>query len=482
MAEILQGDGSAAQAVFFHPYLAAPAEVHNGTWVRTYVANGWVRFFSGYALEFPPPGSAEDVWHTLFAGSLGLPLLVLVVGSVASVALPVVLYCCHPKVRSSTGGPPTALLAGACVLTISCLLASACVSSWTNNDSLSVFAWQMTHLGANVELAGKLAMALNHSGVAVIEDLERMKTDCPQGIRDYLGESVDAIVSDVSGYIVAVDGMRGTLTQVPQKIDSLKEQAVLASNFLGWCLAVPWVLSFLSCCAIAITVAIVEKSGRRMASRCQGCELPCLSTGCVAPAMCTISFVGAGFLLASILTSGFCEVATETTLSYAQQSFGNGSKTYSMTEYYLAGNGHNPVQTDLLVAESQVSRAIEWVKRYADIIAASCPQWKAEGDSILNLETVQYTINQTETLLAPEHIYPFYHALVNEMVCGSAVAGMTLAAMLQLFVGLVCLPLLICAASCVIETLVEERSLLHGIHGHQFEPLPQDDLEHKPLD
>jgi len=338
-------------------------------------------------------------------------------------------------------------------------------------------------MNADVELAGKLSMALNHSGVDVIGDLERLKVDCPQGIRNYLGQSVDAIVSDVTSYIVAVDGMRGTLQEVPQEIDKLQKQAVLASNILGWCLAVPWVLSFLSCSAIAITVAIVEKSGRHMANRCRGCELPCLSIGCVAPAMLTISFVGAGFIAASILTSGFCEVATETTLSYAQHSFGNGSKSYSVTQYYLEGNGHNPVLTDLLVAESQVNRAIAWVRRYADIIARSCPQWEAEGDSILNLETVQYTINQTGTLLAPEHIYPFYHALVHELVCGTAVAGMTMAAVLQLFVGLVCLPLLVCAASCVIETLIEERSNLHGLHGHKFQPLPQqDDLEHKPLD
>merc|ERR1711920_1163134 len=105
------------------------------------------------------------------------------------------------------------------------------------------------------------------------------------------------------------------------------------------------------------------------------------------------------------------------------------------------------------------------------------------GSTILNLESVQLSMNSTGDLLAPDHVYTYYEATVHDLVCGTAVPGVTAAATLQLLLGLVCLPALLCAASCTIDGLIDERSLLHGIYN--FEPLAQDDrldLDGIPLD
>lgn len=472
------GGATEALSPVLLPNLAVP-EVLNASWVERYQASRWVRLLASFAEEFPVPTASGEIWHDWLNGSLAFPFTIFLAGSAASLVLPLVLYCCHPKL-SFRGRLHLPLLVMACILTLVCLLATACVTTWTNTESISVVAWQLNHISQDVDMAAKLAGALNQSGVAVVTNLARLKTDCPPGIREYLSESVDSIVHDVNGYIAAVCALSGVLDEVPQQIDILQEQTAGVGHALARCLGFSWTLAFLSCCAIAVTVAIVEYSGSRFARRCELCDLPCLSLSCVAPAMFLVSAVAAGELAVGILSSAFCLMADETALRYAEVSLGRDSNAFNMTRYYLAGNGVNPALEDLTSAEERVGRAITWVKRYGDIIARTCPQWDDEGSSILHLETVQNSMNQTAGLLAPHHIYSYYKVVVHELVCGTAVSGVTAAALLQLFLALVCLPSLICAASCTINGLIEERSFLHGI---SFDPLAQDECcQETPLD
>lgn len=455
--------------------LARSPELQGGPWVRQYQASGWVRALSHLAADFPAPGASEDVWHAFIGSSLKLPGTVLAVAAVVALAIPMVMCLCHPRLRSHKGGPPLTHLICACCVTLACLGAAASLTLSANGASFGTATWQLNRAGQDVAMASKQADALNASGIAVVRDLQSIKTGCPPATWEFVGDSVANIVHEVEGYIAEVGDVDRVLAELPHRLAALEATAGVAGRMVSWCLALPWALVLASCAAIAVTVAVVEHSGKRCATRCEKCELPCLGLGCVAPAMFLVSAVAAAELSLSILSSSFCGAADETALRYAKATFGDGSGGFNMTRYYLQGQGDNPALAHLDYAEGRVGVALNWVRRYGRQIDRTCPQWGLETSVVLNLQNVLNSINETEALLAPSNIYAYYQATVHETVCGDNVSGLAYAALLQLTLGLICLPALICTASCVIEGFIEERSLVHGIHN--FDPLTQDDCD-----
>jgi len=462
------------------PEAVEPMVADDGPWVQQYEASGWVETLGHLAAEFPKPGTSSAAWSDFVSGSMTLPLAVVSIGAVAALMVPLVLHCCHPKCRSRTGGPPWKSFACACFLCFGLLAVSGALALQTNVASFETASWQLKRAAGDVDMAFKLAQGLNSSGIAVVADLTRLNTDCPQRIQEYLGDSVTDIITQVNGYLTEVGRLVAAMTGTPEQILHLQEQAVEINAAAIWFLAVPWLVVLACCGAIALTVFIIEKAGRKCAKRCERCELPCLGLACVAPAMVLISAVAALELLVGILSSGACLTVDQTTLNYSQASFGADSVGFNTSRYYLAGEGPNPAIEHLDWAQVEIVDAIAWVRHYGDIIATTCPQWGMEGAAISNLETIQYSMNESETLLAPGHVYPYYQVTVHDTLCGKLPAGMARAAVLQVVLGILCLPLLLCTASCVIDGLIDERAQIHGIHN--FDLLAQESDAENALD
>jgi len=318
-----------------------------------------------------------------------------------------------------------------------------------------------------------LAHALNASGTAVVTDLMRLHRDCPPNVWKYLGESPDNIVTQVTGYISEVQGLSRSVEDVPSRVAMLQDQLASVGTVVNLCLALPWSLVLACFVAICLTLLVVEHSGGKCARRCEQFEMPCLGLGCVAPAVLLVSAVASAELLLGILVSGFCLAPDSTAMSYAGDAFGVNSSAFNMTRYYLTGNGSNAALLHLGLAQTEINSAIAWVRRYGDVIAKTCPQWGAEGAAILNLQNVQYSMNETQSLLSPSNIYAYYQATVHETVCGTLPPYLVGSATLQMLLSFLCLPALLCIASCTIDGLVDERSMNHGFH--DFDLLAQDD-------
>mmetsp|Transcript_56952 Transcript_56952/g.165042 ORF Transcript_56952/g.165042 Transcript_56952/m.165042 type:complete len:495 (-) Transcript_56952:207-1691(-) len=450
----------------------APLIAADGEWVQRYSANGCIRTLGRFAAPFPQPGSPEWAWQDYVDDSLPVPWAILAVGVVAAVALPLVLHFCHPKLRSRDLGPPWPFLYAAGGATLACVAITAFLGIQAQRASFVTASENFRGVYEDVRMSEKLAEALRVSGSAVMTDLQELNVHCPPNIRDLFMGSVNNILHEVGAYMAEVARSQHTTRQLPDQIEALELRTRSIGDIVAMFLGLPVVLTLLCCAAVVMTIYVIEHSSTKCAKRCEKCEMPCLALGCVAPAMLAVSLVAAAELGVGILSSGYCLHADKLSMGYAMATFGPHSNAFALSRYYLDGDGPNPALQHLSKAQVQIVDAIQWVRHYGDVTARSCPMWRKEDAVVLNLQTVQYSMNATSHLLSPYHVYPYYDHTMHEIICKRLPQNLAAAALFQMILALICLPALLCTASCVVDALIEERSVLHGLH--KFERLAQD--------
>jgi len=461
------------------PKDVSPLVAHNGPWVHQYEASSWVHSLSQLAPDQPQRFSS-DALLDYTTSALPLPLVLASMAFLVALLVPSVLQCCLPKIRSPSAGPPWRLNIAAGLATI-CFWAIALISSHqTVSNSLTVAFSVLDHSAETVERATSLAQAFRASGEAVVADLQRLQTDCPASVQDYVSGSVAKIVGEVQGYLADIEQLTMALKQMPEQIDWFTENAQELGELVSGLITVPASLVFLCFVALCGTLVLSEFSGRRCARRCAGCEMPLVSWVCVMPAILAVGAAAACQLLIAISVAGLCPSADETVLDQAKVFLGSNSTEFSTIKYYVIGSGPNPLMEDLADAQVEIVEAMDWVQNYGAALTQTCPAWGKEGVAVLNLQTIQYSMNETERLLAPGHIYPYYDETIHETFCRSIPEDMALVALLQALLGLVCLPLLACTASCVHDSLIDERAMVHGVP--RFDLLAQESDGEGPLD
>jgi len=182
-------------------------------------------------------------------------------------------------------------------------------------------------------------------------------------------------------------------------------------------------------------------------------------------------------LSAGIKLSAFCMHADARTLEYAEATLGNGSFGANMTRYYIRGprHGQNQALVDLREAEDQIRSSVAWMVKYRGSLERTCPRWQSSVVTN-NLQTLLFSLNESWTFLAPPRAYGHYFAAVYQFGCGSIVSGLGWLVVCQMLLLLGCIPLFVCAASCLMRALMVEREV-----GHRFDVLPVDEeYAHQP--
>lgn len=458
--------------------LAGPS----GEWVREYEPASSVVMLSRFAVQSPVPGSPVSAWHSFFWVSAVLPIILVVAGGCAATIVFTGVHSRKPKsiiVRffdslccSLCSGTPWRRLVAGGAVTITTLWVAASVVLATKSYVLSTLSWQLGRASQDVEMAAKLATALNESGTSVLTSLKRLKTDCSNDVEEYLGKAVDDIANQIKGYLEEVNSISGVLVHFPADVEAFHIEMDRYGGYLTLCLVSPWVMVLLCGAVIIATAWIAEHSGRACARRCEHCEISFFGRVCVAPAVLLVSIAAGLELLLGIVTSGLCLVPDETVLGFARHSFGQNSGEFDMARYYIRGSGVNPGFEHLRLAEKDIVDAIAWVRHYGDVLAKTCPQWGQESSAISNLQIVQYSVNETQSLLAPQNVYPYYQTVVHGLLCDSLPGGLAKVALLQILLAFVCLPALLFLTVDLVDSLIDERALAHG--AHNFDLLAQD--------
>eukprot|EP00931_Biecheleriopsis_adriatica_P048398 TRINITY_DN27958_c0_g1_i1.p1 TRINITY_DN27958_c0_g1~~TRINITY_DN27958_c0_g1_i1.p1 ORF type:complete len:486 (-),score=76.24 TRINITY_DN27958_c0_g1_i1:7-1431(-) len=451
---------------------AASTSAEDEDWVHHTQVSNWVRLLADWGSNFPDPGTGHSGWQGFLAGSLSLPIVLIVLGAITAAVTLFVLCRVHIKASAPQGRHPWMHFAMICMATLALFVVGMYFCLVEGNKGYMLASSELASAGGDVRTAKDMAEALNISGGSVGQNLDRLYSQCPASTHQFLKASVQGLQSDIADFMRAVWSFSSRLQGLPEQLASVEGQSRAIGTFVDWCLSMP-ILS-LGVCYVGVgsIVAIAESGHPKWIRRCSCLQLPCLGAFCVAPAVLLVAFVSAMELAVGVMSSAFCTRADNITLSYARDTFGIDSDGFNLTRHYVTGKGPNPALRDLSIVKASIASSISWVETYGPAVVRSCPSWDIRNVST-NLQTLQISMGEAERLLQPSHVYSYYRSTVHDAICGTAVPELGWLVMFQLLLGLVCLPALACAASCLLDTLIAEKN------GYAFDPLGAEEDVHQ---
>mmetsp|Transcript_63440 Transcript_63440/g.112791 ORF Transcript_63440/g.112791 Transcript_63440/m.112791 type:complete len:461 (-) Transcript_63440:49-1431(-) len=427
----------------------------------TEVSSEVQRLASFSMIHFPSPGSPGSAWRTFLTGSLGLPAAVVLVGAGMACLTLFLLRRVHIKATTGSSRLPWITFVLVCTATLACFAAGIyfCVTEWQKGYTLA-----SSYLAAatiDAKKSEQIAEALNITGHSFTNNLDRLYVECPKSTHQTLQASVEEVKNEVVKYLVAVQAFSNSLQGISDKISLLEQYSRSIGIFVDSCVSSTATILAVCYICIVLVIFLAEFSGPTCIRRCSCLQLPCLGAACIAPAVLLVALGSAMELSIGVMSSAFCINADNITLDYAEDSFGITSTGFNLTRHYITGHGQNPALRDLGLIQVAAQSCVEWVQTYGSPIARSCPKWDLANMS-QNLRLLQGSVVEAVNLLEPANVYPYYRSTVHDVICGTSVSQTIWAVLFQLILGFVCLPLLACSASCLLDSLNAERHSSHG--------------------
>jgi len=433
-----------------------------GTWVQEYAPARFVLWFSRIRASdaaAPDVDSGAAAWARFLSSLLVAPACLLAVGTVLALGIPAVLWCSRPcSAKRRRGG--IALWAVACsalsvLVLVSVGLGLSVSQGMRMLDSLSADLERGENVlrSATVELE-----AMNATSALILEEMRTASTPCPRTFKatldHYFGQAsavAGRYARDIAMYHELIVGMPPQVAEVRAVSEEFERWAPL-------CLAGPMVLIALTCLMVCLDV---------MTSRCRKRRCPARLTGCgmsLTPLLMFLAFLATSCELAlGVAGSAVCLDVDAEVLRQARAAFGSDSRMFRFTQYYVAGKGENPGLQKLDDIEEGVTSSIAAVRAAEHSILLKCPGWRSKPffDA---MQGAYMSLNRYKRFLAPETIYPLYDLAVHDHICGGAMDALGIAVTAQVFLCLVCLPILTVAGGRAIS--VEHRNVTEDSIGH----------------
>ena len=317
-----------------------------------------------------------------------------------------------------------------------------------------------------------MADALEISTSSFGHNLDRLYSECPATTHEFLGPSITQRKRELEVGRAALARLEGMLQGLPNLLDTL----VHASRSLVVSLAGLQILSLVSlivCLASAgLVVFLAESSGPKLAKRCSCCQLPCLASVLFAPVLILVAGCAAAELFLAVFSSAMCRQPELAVLNFAQGELGT-SPALNLTMEYLHNESTNGAVDSLQVLHTQLSSLDEWVITYGEAIERSCPAWNVANVS-QNLRAMIAELQTAKAFLDPTRVSPQWIRL-HDLLCNAGISDLIRLILINLLLGLLCLPLLACGVSCLLEHLVAERG--PGGVGYVFNLLSTEDAD-----
>jgi len=401
--------------------------------------------------EFPPADAAHGEWEMFLTQSFKLSGLVILVG--VGVSILTLIIICKVHIRAHHQTSPCIIFLLLLVLNLAGYAASGLYSSFTIWGQA---AGMVSDLAVELQDVQDMAEALKIGSGSFQHNLDRLYSECPNATHEFLGESVrerkmEAQDTKEAALVTLrqLDGMPQWLMQRMKDLFSIA--AILLCSFL-----LPLSLLLLCYFALCLLIGVAECAGPRCIRRCLCCQIGCLTASCISPSIVAVSLVVAFEVGFTTMTSAFCATPELLTLSYSELAFGHGSGQVNLTQQYLDDASANVALNDLKVIENHFTLWQEWVGTYGEAIQRSCPVWDATNVSN-NIQLMHAGLRDALAILEPAHLYPYYSFTVEDLVCETSISRISVLMTFQLALGLVGLPVLACAASCLLDSLQAER-------------------------
>lgn len=312
------------------------------------------------------------------------------------------------------------------------------------------------HLGGltnDLHLVTQQGVQLSELGSQAWGVMNETMPNCSKSAQERLTiaeRSVAALLHEVGMYNM-------NITHVSKRLDAVQASLGRVPPKYLYSLALPLALVIAGCLMVILPVrwssVAGEKCGRGCGKCCASCGSCCLRFSSVlfAPAIFLVA-TAAGLEYGIGLAAGsFCEGVDSNVLAYVE-SF-EGEVAFNASRYYIEGNGSNPLLEKLQQANASLSDVSKQLKIHSHHIQEGCGGNATDVVDILlrSFAAMERPIDETAELLSAHHMYPYYSKMAHEKLCGSIIGGLAWLVMLQYIVGILCLPLLTCAADSLLQ-------------------------------
>jgi hypothetical protein len=421
--------------------------IPGGTWAAT---TPWVNFFRtlGGNDDFPSPTADENTLHSFFQSAFIVPGILVILCLLLSAVL-LCYLCCHRPKRGSPGmaKPSSKPVVFVTLLTI-VLIVVATLGCWaTGGKSLDTAHDQLSSMVDDLDTLQKTSDKLNSTGIHIKDQLDLLKTQCTPAVRQGLEAAIANTKAQLQEYLDVVSDVRDIIDPLAANLTDARDQSNgFGAGFAALGLSLPALLVASACAVIFLSVMATRGCGGESLARCNDCCMR-LSAIFIVISVLIAGLAASGETATGILSASFCHDPDANTLEYAKHAFRADSEAYQATSYYITGQGTNPLKQQLDEAQSNVTAVgaqfDTFDKTFGTQIQQFCKGWTTATVQ-QDLGNLTQEIKNMYPIVERDNIYPYYNKIVHEDACTTVIAGLGWLVVVQLLVGMVCLPVLAC--------------------------------------
>ncbi|CAE7197421.1 unnamed protein product [Symbiodinium natans] len=140
-----------------------------------------------------------------------------------------------------------------------------------------------------------------------------------------------------------------------------------------------------------------------------------------------------------------------------------GESEYKLAEYYIMGEGDNALLQDLNNASALLASSNKTIAAYGTQVEALC-SWRGLPELQDGAAKANHGLEVGSELLSEQNVYRYYDVAVRQDLCKTTIVGLGWLVIFQVVVGLLLLPMLVCAGcprflGFVVAGAAELRSL-----------------------
>jgi len=450
------------------PVASEASMAGNFSWVKPFLETPWVNLLAQIAPSFPPPPEGTGPWYrdptfeTFEAKCATVPLVLILLG----ITIAFIVLCCPTDVPIGRRRKTTCLRCkGGMTLVLSFLgLAIYVVWGWQGYSSVK------RHLGllaADVDKAVSSGNNIERLGAQAVDTFNASLPSCSEEMQLYLmpmQSHMDDLVAAIEEYNEDIQNIPEHLHLAEQFLDDLPHQQFhfKSLSIPGLGMAAPIAPLLIVVLGVLFLIANVKITACVRANCCacfnvcfariELCFLRKIGTLVFAPMIVLVATAAAVEIGGASALGSFCQNVDSNMLEYIHRLSGNTS--FEVSRYYIQGNCSNPLLERVQNANTTLQQVVQEVGQTKTKIEAACADKGLVDNILMELSAMQEPISDLQVLLSAQHMYPYYVTMVHEKACGSMVAGLGWLVSLQYLIGVICLPLLICAA----DTYFQEQA------------------------
>jgi hypothetical protein len=415
---------------------------------KPWEATWWVVNLAKLGKDFPPPTASAVQWKEFISRCAIWPCIILAVGIFLSIAVLGWPLCCPTPVRGGIRKRPswrqTFIIA---VVLLTFLITGIWVYLGTASEAFSLAKDEIMRAIKDAEDASKMAASLESVGETLSRGLASLPPACPAFIRSQAEFYVSPVTANALTFQKTVEVLKTQVDPLPSKIRQIEEQGETLAKVIGVALLVP--LALIVGCCFVLLLAISGPAGGSCVRCCTRFSAPLL----MVPTILIVAIAAAIQLEVAVAGSSFCIDVDNNAMTYVVQIAGQNSTIASLGQYYILGQGSNPLIEDLQNAVKKLTKVNTTVQQFGPRVKSFCPDWKDLPVVLGALNNAEVALKTGFRLLSPDNVYPYYETAVREDACRTVMISLGWFVLFQAIVGLILLPLLITWANAYLRAM-----------------------------